>query len=128
MGRHFFVHIKDRRFQVGKRKGYRGIVVIDHPVLGLPVLAHHIVVEMPDHPVYFRAHRRQPVAPGGNHPNFIRGLLPLVIAPAFLLFKPAFGLITSAAIVGVICIIVPLITLLFLEERFAKPLEWTEPY
>lgn len=61
-------------------------------------------------------------------PNFIRGLLPIVIAPAFLSLKPTFGLVTSAAIVGVICIIIPIITLLFLEERFAKPLEWTEPF
>jgi len=61
-------------------------------------------------------------------PNFIRGLLPLVIAPAFLFLKPVFGLINSAAIVGIICVIVPFGALLFLEERFGRNLEWTEPY
>jgi hypothetical protein len=61
-------------------------------------------------------------------PNFIRGLLPIAIAPVFLLLKPASGLITSAAIVGIISVIIPLITLLFLKERFGCRLEWTEPY
>ena len=61
-------------------------------------------------------------------PNFIRGLLPIAIAPAFLLLKPALGLVNSAAIVGIICVLIPVITLLFLEERFGKHLEWTEPY
>ena len=61
-------------------------------------------------------------------PNFIRGLLPIAIAPLFLLLKPASGLITTAAIVGTISVIIPLITLLFLEERFGCHLEWTEPY
>ena len=61
-------------------------------------------------------------------PNFIRGLLPIAIAPIFLLLKPACGLITTAAIVGTISVIIPLITLLFLEEKFGCRLEWTEPY
>jgi len=61
-------------------------------------------------------------------PNFIRGLLPIAIAPVFLLLQPACGLITSAAIVGTISVIIPLITLLFLDERFGCHLEWTEPY
>jgi MFS transporter, putative metabolite:H+ symporter len=60
-------------------------------------------------------------------PNFIRGLLPIVIAPAFLLLKPAYGLITGAALVGIACIIISIIMLLFLKESFGKSLEWTEP-
>jgi hypothetical protein len=60
-------------------------------------------------------------------PNFIRGLLPIAIAPVFLFLKPALGLITSAAIVGIASVIISLVTLLFLEERFGRSLEWTEP-
>ncbi|MBD0277170.1 MAG: MFS transporter [Flavisolibacter sp.] len=60
-------------------------------------------------------------------PNFIRGLLPLVISPVFLFMKPHLGLLNSAAIVGMACVSIPLITLFSLKEHFGKPLNWTEP-
>ena len=61
-------------------------------------------------------------------PNFIRGLLPIAVAPAFLLLKPTFGLITGTALVGIGCIIVSILTLFFLKESFGRSLEWIEPF
>jgi len=61
-------------------------------------------------------------------PNFIRGLLPIAISPVFLFLKPSLGLISSAAVVGIVSVIIPLITLLFLEERFGIHLDWTDSF
>lgn len=59
-------------------------------------------------------------------PNFIRGLLPLVVSPIFLMLKGPLSLVTSAAVVGLICTLVPLVILQFIPEEYGRSLDYNE--
>ncbi|PIQ20686.1 MAG: MFS transporter [Cytophagales bacterium CG18_big_fil_WC_8_21_14_2_50_42_9] len=56
-------------------------------------------------------------------PNFVRGSVN-VITPLFLYFKTQYGIINSAAIVGVITVTIALLALWKLEETFGKDLNF----
>lgn len=59
-------------------------------------------------------------------PNFVRGaVVPLTISFSYL--KDGIGLIPGALVLGVITIILALVSILSLEETYAKDLEYTEP-
>jgi hypothetical protein len=59
-------------------------------------------------------------------PNFIRGLLPLVVSPIFLMLKGPLSLVTSASVVGLICTLVPLVILKFIPEEYGRSLDYNE--
>jgi MFS family permease len=58
-------------------------------------------------------------------PNFVRGSI-LIMTPLFLLFKEQFGLLNGAGLVGLIAIVISLTAVLFMEETFAKDLNFVE--
>lgn len=58
-------------------------------------------------------------------PNFVRGaVVPLTFS--FQYFKPTIGIIGSAALVGVVCIVTALLSLGFLHETHGKDLNYCE--
>lgn len=59
-------------------------------------------------------------------PNFIRGLLPVFIAPLFLYVKTQSDLITAGVVMGIFCTILPLILLLWIKEDYGKSMDWVE--
>ena len=58
-------------------------------------------------------------------PNFVRGSVN-IITPIFLFFKTQYGIISSAAIVGGITVVIALLALWKLEETFGKDLNFLE--
>jgi MFS transporter, putative metabolite:H+ symporter len=58
-------------------------------------------------------------------PNFVRGFTPLFTG-LFLYFKDSYSAVTSAYIVGSICLAISLLGIYFLEETFGKDLDYTE--
>ncbi|MCW3113413.1 MAG: transporter [Segetibacter sp.] len=58
-------------------------------------------------------------------PNFVRGSI-LIMTPLFLLFKDKFGILQGAGLVGILCIAIALIGILFMEETFGKDLNFVE--
>lgn len=59
-------------------------------------------------------------------PNFIRGLLPVFIAPIFLYIKSQSDLITAGVVMGILCTIIPMILLLWIKEDYGKSMDWVE--
>lgn len=59
-------------------------------------------------------------------PNFIRGLLPLVVSPLFLMLNGPLDLVPAAVIVGLVCTIVPLILLRYIPEEYGKSMDYME--
>lgn len=59
-------------------------------------------------------------------PNFIRGLLPVFIAPLFLYIKSQSDLITSGVVMGILCTIIPMLLLLWIKEDYGKSMDWVE--
>jgi len=59
-------------------------------------------------------------------PNFIRGLLPVFIAPLFLYIKSQSDLITAGVVMGILCTTIPLILLLWIKEEYGKSMDWVE--
>ena len=58
-------------------------------------------------------------------PNFVRGSI-LIMTPLFLLFKEQFGLLTGAGLLGLLCIVIALAGVLYMEETFGKDLNFVE--
>ncbi|MBK7882232.1 MAG: MFS transporter [Saprospiraceae bacterium] len=59
-------------------------------------------------------------------PNFIRGLLPVFVAPIFLYIKSQSDLITAGVVMGILCTIIPMILLLWIKEDYGKSMDWVE--
>jgi MFS family permease len=59
-------------------------------------------------------------------PNFIRGLLPVFIAPLFLYIKSQSDLLTAGVVMGILCTIIPMILLLWIKEDYGKSMDWVE--
>jgi MFS family permease len=59
-------------------------------------------------------------------PNFVRGAV-VPLTSALKHFKPEFGIVKSAAFIGVICILIALWALRGLDETHGKDLDYTEP-
>lgn len=59
-------------------------------------------------------------------PNFVRGaVVPLTFAFTYL--KDGIGLVPGALVLGIMCVIVAVISILSLEETYAKDLDYLEP-
>lgn len=58
-------------------------------------------------------------------PNFVRGSI-LLMTPLFLIFKDQFGILKGAGLLGLLCIGIALIGLLYMEETFGKDLNFVE--
>lgn len=59
-------------------------------------------------------------------PNFVRGaVVPLTLAFGYL--KNGMGLLSGALVLGVLCIVIAVISILTLEETYGKDLDFTEP-
>ncbi|WP_242922007.1 MFS transporter [Pontibacter liquoris] len=59
-------------------------------------------------------------------PNFVRGaVVPLTLA--FQGLKDSFGLVPTAALLGALSLVVAAVSILTLEETYAKDLDYTEP-
>lgn len=58
-------------------------------------------------------------------PNFVRGAV-VPITTGFAFFQPHFGFLHSAALVGIICIILALVAVLSVQETFGKDLDYCE--
>ena len=58
-------------------------------------------------------------------PNFVRGSV-AIITPAFQLLREDYGMINSAAIIGVIVITLAFISIITLEETYGKDLDFVE--
>ena len=59
-------------------------------------------------------------------PNFVRGaVVPLTISFTYL--KDGIGLVPGAIVLGVICLALAIVSILSLEETYAKDLDYTEP-
>ncbi len=59
-------------------------------------------------------------------PNFIRGLLPVFVAPILLYIKSQSDLITAGVVMGILCTIIPMILLLWIKEDYGKSMDWVE--
>lgn len=60
-------------------------------------------------------------------PNFVRGSL-VAVSALFQFLKPGSGIITAAAITGVLCFALALGSLVSLRETFGKDLDYLEPH
>ena len=58
-------------------------------------------------------------------PNFVRGSI-ILMTPLFLIFKEQFGILRGAGLVGLLCIVIALAAILFMEETFGKDLNFLE--
>jgi MFS family permease len=58
-------------------------------------------------------------------PNFVRGAI-IPLTALFVQFRPRFGIINSALLVGLLTIVLALIALRFLQETFHKDLNYVE--
>lgn len=59
-------------------------------------------------------------------PNFVRGLT-TVLTIAFKYFQPHMGTVRSAAVIGLVIVVIAFVSLLQLEETFGKDLDYVEP-
>ena len=59
-------------------------------------------------------------------PNFVRGAV-ILITLGYKTLEASNGTIYSAAVVGVICLALALVAILYLKETFGKDLDYFEP-
>lgn len=58
-------------------------------------------------------------------PNFVRGSVPL-ITTSFALLTPVIGTLYSALVVGLVCLSLSIVSILYLKESFSKDLNYIE--